>query len=918
MEAALRDVEDRSDLKVIVAPTTTSASSIRTALARSGRGLVNLEALTPGGLAFHILKAMDPIGARQFVDGLTLECVIAGALARRDENPLASLFSRSVAAVTKSIASDRMAGRQAQWAKEHSKGAAQRLYAELFEEYEAYLRVHGLFDQASVLDEALHRVERFRSERHLGKVLVVRETPLFPKQAMLLDALASDGKGVLIGSTSASRSQDSAGAFLKEWDASQSEVLQAEPRILQAATRREEVLTVFQEIRDRGIAISDVELAVTDLSVYRPLIRSLGHRLGLPVAAADSHADGAFVQWLVAMLEWMHSPNEADVLAGMLRTHHLSGVEDPTVLATTLDQFPVTMSMLDRPGLHASLMEGAKRSWTDTARVDELLRFLKAFQAHRWPARLSARQALLRLKQSAIALWPMPDGTAVWRHIEDQLSGFDVAPDEALPARWLASRMAGVLSENGNSARDIGTEVMVVPFQEAGFGPRNHVWVLGLDDKAAARVEGQERSHFAGFEAARDESMNGVLRQGTAELRRRIGSNLTLCAPSFDVQDGRFLFPSAALIEHGGITKLKPQRRDANLDLADTAATGRVRAEFEHVNAGQQALAARRASEWTAWDGVLSAIPDGEKPNLRASTSRLEMLAACPFKFWLSEILEVPVAPEPAREWLSASDLGLMVHDLFERHTRSRAAGHSGTGAEDEKEMLLQLRAALERQAIRSGAERSAAVGQRYEELAQAVEQYFQRERALEGERKPVHAEYPIHEPNDPESRTISIQLPSGTIQLSGRIDRIDESVDGTWIIIDYKTGSWKDFVPAKLKSLDAKLQWALYSMAAERLSGRVVEQAEYVFTSHRGSGWVSAAAPPPEEVILDLLNLLLARFRAGVFVQAADKNGVCTWCDFKAVCGDLDERKSQLKAKFECGSDEVATLFETWAHKPR
>ncbi len=54
MEAALRDVEDRSDLKVIVAPTTTSASSIRTALARSGRGLVNLEALTPGGLAFHI------------------------------------------------------------------------------------------------------------------------------------------------------------------------------------------------------------------------------------------------------------------------------------------------------------------------------------------------------------------------------------------------------------------------------------------------------------------------------------------------------------------------------------------------------------------------------------------------------------------------------------------------------------------------------------------------------------------------------------------------------------------------------------------------------------------------------------------------------------------------------------------------
>jgi hypothetical protein len=57
-------------------------------------------------------------------------------------------------------------------------------------------------------------------------------------------------------------------------------------------------------------------------------------------------------------------------------------------------------------------------------------------------------------------------------------------------------------------------------------------------------------------------------------------------------------------------------------------------------------------------------------------------------------------------------------------------------------------------------------------------------------------------------------------------------------------------------------------------------------------------------------------RFQSGAFVQAAQKNGVCTWCDFKAVCGDLDERNSQLRAKFEHGSAEIAALYDSWPKK--
>lgn len=920
IELALDAVQDRSDLKIIIAPTAAAASAIRTAMARTGRGLVNLEALTPGGLAFHILKAMDPVRARRTASRVALECVIVAALADQEDNPLARLFSRSVPALVRSISADRMAGRRSGWARQHANSGAQALYANLFELYESFLEEKALLDLAGVLDKATGRVEQFRNERHLGLVLVSAETPLVPEQAALLDSLSEGGLGQLVGDPGVDVPEHCAGHLLAGWRTVPiaSTDPPPAPRVLQAATRREEVLMVLQDIRESGLSISEVELAVTDSSSYVPVIRSLGRRLGLPISCAGRDEHEVFVQFAATLLEWMHSPAESSVLAGMLRSGWLADAKEPFVLAATLDEFPITMSMLDRSGLRESLIEGAKRNWTDPARVAALLDYLRSFRTHRWPARLSPGSAMERLEKSVRALWGAErDVDRYWERLEELLSEFRDAPEVSLPAKWVASRMAAVLTEAAGSSRDAGSEIMVVPIEEAGFGPRAYVWILGLDDKAAARSESQDGTHFAGFEAVQENGASVLLRQRIEILRGRIGPNLTLSAPAFDVSDGRYLFPSSALMEHGGIQALLPQQRIPDLDRAEIHVAGGLIESFPGVADGGRALAARRSDQWTAWDGKLPPVPEGSQPDLRVSTSRLEMLAACPFRYWLSETLKVPVTPEPATDWLSASDLGLIVHDLFEQHTRNRAANQAGTGSEDEQAMLAHLRDALERQAVRSGSDRNAALEQRYEEWAQAVHQYFQRERALEPQRTPVHAEYPVHEPGDTDSRTIRIELPSGSISLSGRIDRIDETVDGTWVIVDYKTGSWKDFVPARLKSLDSKLQWALYSMAAARLSGKTVEKAEYVFTSRKGSGWVSAAAPPPEDVILDVLDLLLKRLQSGAFIQAAEKNGVCTWCDLKAVCGDLDERKSQLKTKFAAGDEDVEALFETWPQKP-
>lgn len=943
--SALDTVDDRADLKIVVAPSAAAAASMRTAIARTNQGMVNLEALTPDGLAFHILKAMEPLRSDRRVGPVVLQCLMAAALEERSEHPIAGLFARSVPALTQAIGEDRLAGRDAAWAAEHADSQAQELYAELFGVYEAFLISDDLLDQAMVLTEAARLSTRFKDERHLSLVVVASETLLTPAHASLLTQLAEGTKRQIIGTRSARWPENTAAQVLSSWPWNDSEPgmplsesgapLHApgtplsepgapppEPRTLQAATRREEVMMVLDEIHRQGLSVSDVTLAVTDVAAYRPLILSLARRLSVPVSMGTGSEEYPFRQFVSTLLKWMHSKDESTLLADMLRTGYLTGPEDPFALASTLDAFPVSMAIVDRDGLRGALLASAKRNWTDHRHIDALLLFLKEFRKHRWPALIEPKDALNRLRMSTEKLWSDRERWARgWDMVSEVFADLRSAPQNRVPSRWLAILMGELLDRSLASNRDEGTSLYVCPLEAAGYGPRSHIWVLGMDDKAAAQAEKQVPPHFAGMDTGRDIDTGILVRQRIMELRRRVGGHLTLCAPSYDVAEGRALFPSSALIEHGRIRKLEPVRREHYLDAADACMSDGLEESFPGVASGLKALSARRSNQWTSWDGVLASrskgIPeDGEAAEIRTSVSRLEMLAACPFKFWLSEILKVPVAPEQNTEWLSASDAGQIIHELFDTHAKDRAADRADTGREEELKMLAQLRGILERQAVCSGGTRDAAVELKYGELAQAVEQYFQRERELNGIRTPVHAEYAIHESDDPKTQGIRIDLESGYITMSGRIDRIDQTDDGNWVIVDYKTGSWKAFVPARLKALDSKLQWALYSLAATRLSGRVIEKAEYVFTSHRGAGWVSAASPPPEDVLLALLNVLHRRFQAGAFIQAADRSGVCKWCDYGAVCADLDERKAQLREKFEYGDARMAELFQKWPSK--
>ena len=933
--SVLDAAREPSDLKLIVAPTSKTAASIRTAAARYGRPLVNIEALTPNAVAFHIWKTDSPAEASRFVSGQVMQLVLGSSLSELDDVE-SRLFARSIPTTVQAILEDRIAGHDALWAERNAQSATQRIYASLFRVYEKYLYDHARLDQAAVLHRAIELAPRFKSERHLGTLLVCNEVQLSAAQATLLEELASGlDTALLLGEEDSQWPDDHASNVLSQWRYAGSEAQTATSenrssvhltRVLQASTRREEVMLVLQDILERKIPFGDVELGYTNESSYPVIISSLCSRLSIPSSLNKKDDSKRVVEFLRGYCRWIDSGYSAEPLIQLMRTGLLRSEVDSVELATVYQQFSISLSALENPDLRAVLIEGARVGRIPFPLIDSLLEMLREFKRNQIPERITPSEMKLHMSTFCKRFFAHNEiahnenGTDPQSVIDALFSDYEDVDLPANSSRWLSEKMLQRLVGSELSS-DGGQGLLVSSISDVGYGPRSYCYVLGLDDKASGGTDDQTEDHFAGLPVERSSTSRVRVRPRVAELSRRFGERLTLAVSSYDVGEGRSLYPGSPILELSAIKELDPAPRSEFVDAADQfrmRPTKEAVAHFDEISSGLEAEGQRLSSSWTSYDGMVGADLAASKDPIRLSPSRVEVLAGCPHRYFLGEILKIPVAPEAQDDWISKADEGTILHALFERHGQARIDGNAGIETKDEQAILEELGESLSRQAIRSGSDLRAVIEQKTDELASGVRQYFRRERELEGVRKPVAVEFPFADRTDASIKHVTIELASGTVFLTGRIDRIDETNDGKWIVIDYKSGGYSEFHPKKLKALDDKLQWALYSLAAGRISGKSVESAEYMFTSRKGAGWVSSVAAPSEEEILPGLESLVARIQSGAFVQAADPRGPCKWCDFKPVCGDLAERKQSVTRKFEESSDPLKKLYDSWRHFPK
>jgi len=247
----------------------------------------------------------------------------------------------------------------------------------------------------------------------------------------------------------------------------------------------------------------------------------------------------------------------------------------------------------------------------------------------------------------------------------------------------------------------------------------------------------------------------------------------------------------------------------------------------------------RKGAFESSYDGIISGIESIQTilagrygPDHVYSPTSLETYANCPFAYFLNRVIHLEALPEVEPN-LSSKDRGTAIHNVLSTFYREwRASGEtrvSLASLADATELMLRLATVeLDRYSFQSplwDATRILMLGD-----TDTGPGYFERFLLSETEEAdsplvPSRFEFSFgmgtDASDDPASSPEPVELasPSGEkVFIRGRIDRIDLTPDGTFLIYDYKSG----LTHPKAKDIEAgtALQLPLYLLAFEKISG--------------------------------------------------------------------------------------------------
>ncbi len=230
---------------------------------------------------------------------------------------------------------------------------------------------------------------------------------------------------------------------------------------------------------------------------------------------------------------------------------------------------------------------------------------------------------------------------------------------------------------------------------------------------------------------------------------------------------------------------------------------------------------------------------------LMLSASDLDTYRICPLKYKFARVFRIPQEPTIHQRF------GIVVHQVLERF-------HVAGGGP-----LSRLKELFEISWRRSGFGGSDDEQQFRERAVEALERYWRLDR--ESDAEPVWFE-----------RSFAFKL--GPHLLRGRVDRVDRRPDGSYELIDYKTGKAKT-----ADELREDVQLSLYQMGA-RESWRLETSAQsyfYVLTGEK-------VPVKHSEEELDRVKDTVAEIAGGILKQRFEPTpspDICRFCDYRIIC---------------------------------
>jgi ATP-dependent helicase/nuclease subunit B len=504
--------------------------------------------------------------------------------------------------------------------------------------------------------------------------------------------------------------------------------------------------------------------------------------------------------------------------------------------------------------------------------------------------------------------------------IRDRLKEIRDTSDRTVAVAWIVRLLLDMIERHTvEASSETGGRLYVVPLARAGYSSRNRLFIVGLDQESFRSSDTEDPFLLDVERTAISKHLVPMYRRAgdtVFQLNRAVGmvDSIVLTASVHDVTTGDTLHVAPAFqdfqdSQESGTISLVEEAGDADDSLDSTSLLLRYRSHDGYVQfmsrrwpdlaRGRTAEQAREAVGVSHFDGWTTTLPPGEIASAigpEFSASRIERLAACPYRYFLRDILRVrpPIREErdPTR-WLSGLEFGRLLHEVFHDFLSELHRNDERVNPERHEGTLL---AVLERQLRRYTEEvpvfNEAAKRADLRRLQRSLRVFLNAESRSEPA-EPVGFEISFGQGrSDHLNRPDPIRLELGSdlaFMLNGKIDRVDRVDDG-FIVIDYKTGSQYRYETGDLLNGGLNLQWALYALALGKLvemwdqTGPVLRSG-YYFASHKGNGRRIEERPPTAEELGRTLSPLFEMARQGFYPHVQKEGGQCTFCDFRAIC---------------------------------
>ena len=252
-------------------------------------------------------------------------------------------------------------------------------------------------------------------------------------------------------------------------------------------------------------------------------------------------------------------------------------------------------------------------------------------------------------------------------------------------------------------------------------------------------------------------------------------------------------------------------------------------------------------------------IPLIDKDSLKLSKTKLETYENCPLQFKFRHILKVPTPS------VAVADIGTAVHSVLEKVSKYEMDGKKLT----EKEAFKILEKKWDSKAF----ETETSANQAKKNAQEMIRTFLT---------------WNKNNPNKPIAVEKKFELVLGGVKFNGKIDRVDQTKEDEFEVLDYKTGSER----ITRNTIKDDIQMNLYALAVQQLYGKLPTNASlfYVKTDKMVTNEIDSKKvnEVKDSIENDVKLILNEEFSATPSYKA------CKFCDYWDICDEKETEESQ------------------------